>query len=109
MTQTVITYDLAGGNASEPVTTVASHMDAQKVSFQLQGDGVVNGTVTVKLQESNVHGSGPKDVPSASGIANANTSEYIDAGELNSSFINFDVALGTATIGIITMTINYKQ
>lgn len=104
----ILTYDVSIGSGTLSVTTSGIPNTAKYVSFQAEGNGAVNGAVTVKLQESNVFGSTFKDVPSASATVNTSTSEYIDAGQFNSAYLQFDVAVGAATAGIITFTINYK-
>lgn len=103
-----ITYDLAGGNAAIAIQTATLPLSAKIVSYQLQGNAAVNGTATVKLQETNVHASGQGDIINATAVANVNTSEYVGRFDIGGSFLNFDVVLGTATLGIITITLNYQ-
>lgn len=107
MEQTTITYNLVGGNTQLEVTSSSSPTKATKVSYQIQGDAAVNGTVTVQMQQTNVHGSGEKNVGD-SAVANVSTSEFVDIGDVNGAFINFDITLGTATVGILTFTVTYK-
>lgn len=105
----VKTYDLSLGNDTLEIQPVGKPLDGVTlVSYHLQGDGVVNGTVTVKLQESNIHLSGQKDIASASAVANANTTEYVGRFDVGGTFLSFNVVLGTATLGVITLTLNYQ-
>ena len=107
---TTITYDLTGGSATIAIQKATNPLSGvSAVSYQLQGDGAVDGTVTVKLQETNVHASGQEDIVGASAVANVSTNEYVGMFDAGGAFLNFDVALGTATAGIITITLNYQQ
>lgn len=106
MALTTLTYDLSGGNGDVVVNTQAKTIDF--ISFQLDGNGSVDGTATIKLQEANTAGGTFKDVAGASAVANVSTSEYVDGGKVNSAFFNFNIVVGTATAGIVTMVLNYR-
>ena len=103
---TTLTYAVAGGNASVTINTI--NKTANKVSFQVSGDGAVNGAVAIKLQESNTAAGTFKDVSGATATVNTSTDEYVDGGDFNSGFLQFDVAVGSATLGTITFVVNYK-
>lgn len=102
------TYDLSLGNAVVPIQVATGPLNrVTNISYQLSGDNAVNGTVTVKLQETNIHGSGQEDIVGASGIADQNTNEYVGAFSIGGGFLNFEITLGTATLGFVTITVNY--
>lgn len=105
MALTTFAYDLAGGSTTIEINAVGKPTGASKVSYQLQGDGSVNGTVTVKLQETLIHGSGQTDITGATAVANVSSSEYVGQFDVGGEFLNIIVTLGTALAGIITVTI----
>lgn len=98
-------YDLAGGSTTIDINVLGKPTRASKVSYQLQGDASVNGTVTVKLQETLIHGSGVTDITGATAVANVNSSEYVGRFDVGGEFMSISVVLGTALAGIITVTI----
>lgn len=99
-----ITYDLALGSDTLAINTSAS--DISKVSYQLSG-GTANGTATVKLQESNISLTGAEDIVGASAVANVGTEEYVGEFSVGGGFVNYDIAIGTATTGIVTLTLKF--
>lgn len=101
-----LTRLVSAGSGTLIVNTKA--LDVNTVSFQISGDGAVNGAVTVKLQESNTSGGTFKDITGTTATVNVNTDEYFDGGTINSRFVQFDVSVGAATLGTITIVINYK-
>lgn len=105
MALSIFIYDLAGGSTTIEINISGKPTRASKVSYQLQGDAAVNGTVTVKLQETLIHGSGETDILGATAIANVSSNEYVGQFDVGGEFMNIDVALGTALAGIITVTI----
>jgi len=105
---TTITYDLAGGNTDIPVQGVGKPLNGgAHVSMHVQGDAGVDGTATIKLQESNIHASGLKDVVDMSQGINVSSSSYVAVSEIGGAFLSINVVLGTATAGIATITLNY--
>lgn len=105
MALTELTYDLTGGNDTIQISLRDFPTSSNAVSYHLQGDGAVNGTATVKLQETNVHGSAMSDIAGATAVADTSTSEYVGKFDVGGAFLNFDVTLGTATAGIVTLTL----
>ena len=105
MALTTLTYDLTGGTATVPVQALGKDSRSTKVSYHLSGDGAVNGTATVKLQESNVHDAGQLDISGATAVANVSTEEYVGEFVQGGGFLNFVVTLGTATAGTVTLTL----
>ncbi len=105
MAVVAITYDLSLGNDTIQINLRDLPTSANAVSYHLQGDGTVNGTATIKLQETNVHGSAQTDIAGASAVANSTTSEYVGKFDVGGAYLNFDVTLGTATLGLVTLTL----
>ena len=103
------TYDLAGG-----ATTVNLNRDGFKafssaVSMQVQGNGAVDGTATIKLQESNDFGVGLTDIAGATITANVSSDEFVADKVISGAYLAYDIAIGTATAGIVTITLEFKQ
>jgi hypothetical protein len=105
---TTLTYTVSGGNATVAINADGKPVDASKVSMQVKGDASVNGAVTVKLQESNEHSAGQKDITGATAVADVNTNEFVPAKDVSGAYLNYDIAVGTATLGTITIILNYK-
>ncbi len=99
------TYDLTGGATDVIITGLAG---VSKLSYHLRGDAAVDGTATIKLQESNVSLLGLKDVSGATAIANVSTDEYVGSFDVFGAFISFNVVIGTATAGIITLELRVE-
>lgn len=108
MAQSTLTYDVSTGSGSLQITGSGRPNSAKIVSYQVDGDGAVNGAVTVKMQEANTFGGTYKDIAGANATVNVSTSEYVDGGQFNSAFLKIDISVGTATLGILTFVINYK-
>lgn len=106
---TTIVYDLAIGSFSAAIQPSDKPQDATKVSFHLTGDGTVDGTATIQLQESSVHGSGQEDIVGAVGTVNLNTSEFVGTFDIGGAFLNWEGVVGTATAGIVNIIVNYHN
>ena len=101
---TTQTYDVSLGDD----TIVFNGLKGvDKLSYHLQGDGTMNGTVTVKLQETNVAGLGQKDIVNATAIADANTNEYVGYFDVGGDVVEFNVVTGGTTVGVISIIIRH--
>lgn len=104
-TITTIIYQVDQGDQTLAFQLDGKPTGSSKISYQLQGDGDVDAVVTVKLQESNVFGSGHKDIALATAVANVNTTEYVGEFNTGGGYIYYDVTVGAATTGVLTITI----
>jgi len=109
MDQTVIIYDVTGGDTQISVAPNFSLSQRSKVSFQVQGASILTGSVTVQLQEANTVAGTYKDIAAGVKVVPVgNSDEYIDAGEYNGVFQQVNITVGSSTGGIITITLNHK-
>ena len=106
---TELTYDVSAGSGQLEITRPGYPNEYKSVSFQAQGDSDVDDNVTVQLQESNDATGGFKDITGAVATVAQNTNEYVDGGLFNGAYLQMDIDVGTATIGIITILVNYKE
>lgn len=109
MDQTVIVYDVTGGDTQIAVAPNFSLSIRSKVSMQVEGVGIVTSAVTVQLQEANTASGTFKDITAGVRVVpTGDSDEYIDAGDYNGAFQQIDINIATATAGIITITLNHK-
>lgn len=101
------TYDVSTGSGTLDITDSTGENISSTITYQVEGDGSVDDAVTVQLQETNVYNSGFSSVGS-SVVANTGTSEYVSTTTVTGLFLSFDIDVGIATAGIITITINFK-
>lgn len=105
----IVTYDVSLGNGTVIIPSASDPLRLNKISYQLTGDAAVDNAVTVKLQESNTEvASSNKDISGATAVANVSTDAYIGVFEFGGNVLSFNVVVGAATVGIITLTIGYK-
>jgi len=107
-----LTYDVSLGNGQVSIVhpkRLVDPQDFKELSFQAIGDGAVNEAVTCKIQESNLSTSQFTDLAGGSIVVNTSTDEYKSVGEYLSALLQIDIAVGTATAGIITFILTFKR
>lgn len=102
------TYDVSGGNTTVDINNTDAPTNSTTLSMQVQGDGNVDDAVIVKFQESNVHATGRTDITGATITANTSTDEFVANKDISGGFLAYDIAVGSATAGIITIILKTK-
>ena len=109
MGQITLTYNVASGSGKLRILGQLSLSQFSKISYQAVGDNLVDGEVTVNIEESDTALGTYKVIGGSTALVNQDTDEYIDAGDYNSAHLQFDIAVGTAENGILTFTLTFKQ
>jgi hypothetical protein len=105
---TTYTHTVSGGSGTIDIPAIGLNNVIKKVSYQAVGDANVDAAVTVKMQESNLVTGTYKDISGSTATVNTSTNEFIGVGDFTGAYLRFDVSVGTATLGIVTLTVSTK-
>ena len=104
----MINYNVSSGTGNVEITSPTIPNLNGKASANVLGDGDVDDSVSVQFQQSNDSSGGWKNIGSAI-TSDENTNEFIDLGDFNGKFIRAVITVGSATLGVISIIMNYKK
>lgn len=100
-------YDVSLGDTTVDITIPQDvPTKSTSISMQVIGAGITTGSVTTKLQESNVFAVGRTDITGATVTSAIGASDaFVVSKEISGGFLAYDIAVGAATAGTITLII----